>query len=375
MRPWMIVLSSAVVATVVAAMMAWPALSPPPASGILPALMPLVPELAVAALAIYALCAIALVAGNLVALSLHLRRHLAGDSAYYGPPRSDWAALLAASGLRQLAPPPAFLPRPPRPDGAIMLQSRFCPAEAHRAVARLGYIWAARSHFFSALIALAAAVALGVAQQHGPLPLVPGPIPTVPAGLIVVGLILLAILARLAVDVTIEPLIEAISGFPVEPVDTALLRRAVELLEAAPNPSPKPDHNAPAATLEIPDRLVGALEEGHRVLSVAIERLMSTTDELASATRSSIEARESMFHAAAQREPPVPVIADTAGLSQLREAMEALTAALQRVPAEPVASRDAAVDAESGARRPAPEVQPGLADELKQLLQEIATAP
>ena len=41
-------------------------------------------------------------------------------------------------------------------------------------MARLYHIWAARTHFFSALIVLAAAAALGLAQQHGALPVVAG---------------------------------------------------------------------------------------------------------------------------------------------------------------------------------------------------------
>ena len=134
----------------------------------------------------------------------------------------------AASGLRRLTPLPAHLqPRPTRPDDTLVLQSRFQPEEARREITRLCYIWAARTHFFSASIALAALVALGAAQQHAPLPVVPGFIPAIPAGLILVGLILLAVLARLAIDVVIDPLIEMIAAFPAELVDVALLRRAV----------------------------------------------------------------------------------------------------------------------------------------------------
>ena len=304
MRPWIIVLSSATAAIAAAAAMAWPALSLTPPAAIAPALIPLIPTLAVTALAVYALCAIALAAGNLVVLSLRLRRHLAPGPAHQGPARPDWAAF-ADSGLRRLAPPSANpQPRSARPDGAVVLQGRFHPGEARKEVARLYYIWAARTHFFSALIALACAVALGAAQQHGLLPIVTGLIPTVPAGLILVGLILLAALARLAVDVTIDPLIEAISGFPTESMDVSLLRRAVELLEAAPTPRRDRDLGDSASISQIPDRLVSALEEGHRALSNAIERLSATTDGLASTARSSIETLESTFRLAEQRQPP-----------------------------------------------------------------------
>jgi hypothetical protein len=375
MRPWIIVLSSATIAITAAAALAWPALSLTPPAAIVPALMPLIPTFVVTALAVYALCAIVLAAGNLVFVSLHLRRHLTHGAAHPSAAGPDWTAAFAESGLQRLAPMPAFSqPRSARAAGMLVLQDRFHPGEARKEVARLYYIWAARTHFFSALIALAGAVSLGVAQQHGPLPIVPGPIPTAPAGLILVGLILLAILARLAIDVTIDPLIEVISGFPTEPIDVALFRRAVEVLEDAPIPRPERDHGAPASILQIPDRLVGALEEGHRVLSDAIERLSATTDGLASTTRSSIEALESTFRAAEQRQPPaLSTTADMAELSHLRQAMVALTAALERTPAGPAAGRDTVPGTDLAVRRR--DAQPDLADQLKQLLQEIGTTP
>ena len=372
MRPWIIVLSSATAAIAAAAAMAWPALSLTPPAAIAAALIPLMPTLVVTALAVYALCAIVLAAGNLVVLSLGLRRHLAPSPAHQGPIRPDWTAAFADSGLRRLAPPSADpQPRSARPDGMVVLQGRFHPGEARKEAARLYYIWAARTHFLSALIALACAVALGAAQQHGLLPIVTGLIPTVPAGLILVGLILLAALARLAVDVTIDPLIEAISEFPTEPIDVSLLRRAVELLEAAPTPRRDRDLGDPASISQIPDRLVSALEEGHRALSNAIERLSATTDGLASTAQSSIETLESTFRVTEQRQPPA--MADMAELSQLRQAMVALTAALERVPTGPATTRDMAPGTDLAARRR--EAQPDLADQLKQLLQEIGTVP
>jgi hypothetical protein len=376
MQAWIIILSSAIISVAAAAAMAWPGLSPMPPAAMIPALVPLIPTLVVTALAVYALCALVLSAGNLIVLSLRMRRHFARTPAHHGPAGSDWTTALAASGLRQLAPPPAYPPpRTARPDGTVVLQSRFHPGQARKAMARLYYVWAARTHFFSALIALAGAAALGAAQQHAPLPLVAGLIPTIPAGLTLVGLILLAILARLAIDVTIEPLIETISGLPAEPVDVALLRRAVELLEAGRSPRLERDYSDGASMAQIPDRLVGALEAGHRALSDAVERLSATTDGLASTTRSSIEALESTFRAGEQRQPPAgeSVIGDAAELSQLRQAVVALTAALDRVPAGAAANGEAAPGTDLAARRREP--QPDLADQLKQLLQEIGTTP
>jgi len=377
MRPWMIVLTSAAVAIAAAAAMAGAVLSLTRHAATMPVLVPLLPELAVVALGVYALCAVVLTAANLVGLSLLLRRHFARTPAHRGPAGPDWTAALAAGGLRRLAPlPVAPQPRPARPDGTVVLRRSFRPEEARREVARLCYIWAARTHFFSALIALVAAVALGAAQQHGSLPVVAGPIPTAAAGLIAVGLILLAVLARLAIDVSIDPLIDAMARFPAEPVETALLRRAVELLEAARSVSPERGSEAPAAAMQIPARLAGALEEGQRALSEAIERLVAATDGLSALNRSSLEALDIRLHAAEQRQPlpGQPALADAGELSQLREAVVALTDALHHVPAPPIAAgAEAAIGTDVAVRRQ--QAQPALADELKRLLQEIATTP
>jgi hypothetical protein len=376
MRPWMIVLSSAAIAIAAAAAMASPALLSTAPAGIVSALMPLVPTLMVTALAVYALCAILLAAGNLIVLSLHLRRRLISIPLHSGPAAPDWTAAFAASGLGRLVPLPAHLqPRPARSDGTVVFQSRFRPEEVRKEVARLCYIWAARTHFFSASIALAALVALGVAQQHGPLPVVPGVIPTAPTGLILIGLILLAVLARLAIDVTIDPLIETIAGFPAEPIEVVLLRRAVELLEIAPNPRPDRMSSGTVSIPQIPDRLVGTLEEGHRALSGAIERLSAATDGFAATTRSSIEALESTVRNAEQRQPPSAErpIADAGELSNLRQAVVALTAALERVPLGPSTAGEAALGGDLVVHHKL--TQPGLADQLKQLLQEAGPAP
>jgi len=95
----------------------------------------------------------------------------------------------------------------------------------------------ARAHFFSALIVLTALVGLGLAQDHEAARLALVTIPTTPAMLILIGLILLAILSRIAVDVAVEPLIEAISELPAEGVEIGLLRRTVGFSNPPPRRS------------------------------------------------------------------------------------------------------------------------------------------
>ena len=64
-------------------------------------------------------------------------------------------------------------------------------------------------------------VGLGVAQNHGALPFQTGVIPMLSAILIVAGLLLLAALGRIAIDVTAEPLLETIAQLTVDPKKSA----------------------------------------------------------------------------------------------------------------------------------------------------------
>ncbi len=375
MRPWIIVASSAIAGTVAAAALIRPELASIPHAALLPSLAPLLPTLAVTWLAVYALFAILLTSADLIAEALRLRRHLDRNPPYRGPARPGWTAAFDGSGLRRLIPAPAAVqPRPPPADGTVVLHGRFSAPAARREVARLYYIGAARTHFFSALIVLAAAAVLGAAQQHGPLPMPAGPIPTIPAALAVVGLALLAVLARIAVDVTAEPLIEIISRLPAEPAEAGLLRRTAELLDTTAPANPARDAAAPVAALQVPDRLAAVLEQGHRALSAAIERLSTTTEGLAATTTSSLEALETAFRATELRQQTAGQdgAVDAAAMSQLRDAVSTLTAVLERLRSAPAAEAAAAEGDAGGARR---DREPDLAQELRKLLQEIETAP
>jgi hypothetical protein len=376
MRTWIIVVSSTVLALVAAAAVIRPELSSAPPGPILPSLISLLPAVLVAALTVYALCAILLTSGNLIVGGLQLRHYLAHNPPHTGSAWPDWTTAFDSSGLQRLVPPRAAVqPSPVPADGIVVLQGPFEPREARREVARLYYIGAARAHFFSALVVLVAGVVLGAAQAHGPLSFLPGLIPTVPAALAVAGLVLLAIVARIAVDVAAEPLIETISRLPAETTEIGLLRRVAELF-AACSPANQPSAAAAhAPTLEIPERLDEILEQGHRALFEAIERLSvmteglaATTEGLATTTRSSVEALEAAFRAAELREPAgSPYGAgDAAVMSELRDAVRGLTAVLEHVGHAAAVEGDIEPPVSRGHG-------PDLALELRKLLQEMET--
>jgi hypothetical protein len=371
MRAWMIVLSSAVGAIAAAGALAVPELLNASRSEIGPILLPHLPALAVTILAVYALCAMLLTTATLVAGTLRLRYHLSRTTPDRAPPRRDWVAAFGANGFRQLAPRLApTLAQSARADGSVVvLQTRFNPNETRREIGRLLYISLARSHFYSALIVLAGAVGLGLAQDHGSLSFLSGAIPTTSAILILVGLVLLAILGRIAIDVTVEPLLETISQLPAERVEVALLRRAVELLEMACNTPAAGDDRGPA--LPPQGELVTVIEQGHHALLDAVGRLSANTQALGAAVRSSVETLETTMRTTAAQQQPTNEnrFADVGVFPELQAAVEELTAVLQRLSALPEDAEETApgVDPVSRRRTPAPH----LARELRKLLQEI----
>ena len=375
MRPWMTVLSSAIGAIVIAVGLALPELLHAPVSKVWALLLPRLPALAVAAVAAYALGAMLLTTATLVAGTLRARLHLGRTALDRIPPQRDWIAAFGSNGLRQLTPRLApALAQSARADGSVVLQTRFNPNETRREISRLHYISLARSHFFSALIVMAGFIGLGLAQDHGSLPFPPGAIPTTSALLILIGLILLAVLGRIAVDVTAEPLLETISQLPTERIEVGLLRRAVELLELACSAPVESSDRAPASTPDLPERLVTVIDQGHRALLEAVGRLSANTQALGAAVRSSVEALETTMRTNAAQHAPTGDNgnAAAAGFTELQAAVEELTGVLQRLTALPDDAAEAPLAADPAARRRVP--APRLARELRQLLQDIEAA-
>jgi hypothetical protein len=374
MRPWIIILTSVICAIVVATAMVGPELLATPYSDLRSIVLPHLPGLVVATLAVYALCAMLLATGTLAAAILSVRRRLERMGGYQTPAQPNWTAAFGSTGLHRLVPwPVAESGRRTGATEKILLQGRFSPAAARGEVSRLHYIWLARSHFFSALIVISALVGLGLAQDHGSVPLPMSAIPTVSAILILVGLILLAILGRIALDVSAEPLIEAISLLAAVSLEVALLRRILELIETACTTAAA-NVGAPVSTLQIPDRLEVVIEEGQRGLIDAARHLSMTTDALRAALGSSIDALNTAISTATAQLPPIAAYSNQASRSsELEGAMEALTAVLRRLTTAPdIIEGPTILGADQSARRQVQE--PHLAGELRRLLQEMEAA-
>jgi hypothetical protein len=367
MRAWMIVLSGAAGAIVVTAAIAVPELASAPRSEIGPILLAHSPVLATAALAVYALGAIVLTTASLLAGILRFRRDLARAADDRDLARREWSGAVA-DGFRQLAPRPSDTGS----DGAGLFEARLNGNEVRSEIARLYYISLARCHFPSALIILAGLVALGVAQDHGSLPLHSAAIPTTSAALVMAGLVLLYILGRIAVDVTAEPLLETVSQMATERVETRLLRRAVELLELACN---APSGNGTPPAIQLPERLVTALEQGQHVLADAVSRLSAETQALEAVMRSAIEALDTTMRMAVARQPAADDDRAPAAIAmpELQAAVEELTAVLRRLSTAPEVAEEEPFGADPTPASHAIPV-PRLARELRQLLQEIEAA-
>ena len=371
-----IVLSSATGAIVLATALAVAEVMNAPRSDIGTILVPHLPVLAVGALGVYGLGAMLLTTTNLVADIIWMRHHLGRAALGRTPAWHDWIAALGTNGFRRLAKRSAQA-GPETADDTVVLPARFTAAEARREIARRNYVCLARSHFPSVLIVLVGIVGLGVAQNHGALPFQTGVIPTVSAILIVAGLLLLAALGRIAIDVTAEPLLETIAQLTVEPEEIGLLRRVVSLLEAARD-RPVADDRIGEMPARFPERLVAAFEQGHVPLLNAVSRLSEIAQALEAAMRTSLEALETTMRASAAQQRPVDddKIVGAMSFPELQAAVEELTAVLRRlssaVPENMEEATSLASYASVPARRKAP--APGLARELWGLMQEIDAA-
>ncbi len=368
MPTWGIVLSSAIGAIVLATALAVAEVMNAPRSEIGPILIPHLPVLAVGALGVYGLGAMLLTTINLVASMIWMRQHLGRVALGRTPAWHDWIAALGTNGLKRLATrsPQAALETA---DSSVVLPAPFTADEARREIARRHYICLARGHFLSVLIVLVGIVGLGIAQNYGALPFRTGVIPTVSAILIVAGLVLLAVLSRIAVDVTAEPLLETISQLTVEPEEVGLLRRVVSLLDAGRD-GPVGNDRTGELTALFPERLVTAFEQGHLPLLDAVSRLSEITQALEAAMLTAVEA----FAAAQQRSVDGEKIGSAAAFPELQSAVEELTAALRRLSAMPEDMEEATTFATHTHAVPARRKAPGLARELRSLLQEIDAA-
>jgi hypothetical protein len=365
MRPWVIVLSSAVFAMIVIVAFVERELAGAARPDFWSVLLPHFPTLAVAGFGIYALCAMLLTIGTLVGETLLVRHRLGESGPYRGAVGRDWRMAFGSMGFQRLLP---GLVDESRQTGAenetVRLRVPFDAGWARSEIGRLHYLWLARTHFFSAFIALTALVGLGLAQERGTVPLALGTIPTLSAILILAGLTLLAILGRIALDVSAEPLIETISQLPIEPIEAAVLRRAVEVIEAA-HAAAATAESAPRPLSRLPERVETIIEEGERALLDAVRHLLATTEELGTMMRSSVEAINTTL---AQLPTIVAQDRGVAGLAELQLAIETLTAVLERVTTMPDIGEEVSTAAHGV---PSGKGEPQLARQLQQLLQDI----
>ena len=367
MPPWTIVLSSAIGAVVVVAALAMPEIINVPRSEIGATLLPQLPAFAVGGLGVYGLGATLLTTTSLVAGLLRLRQRVVSDRNGRALARHDWIAALGPSRLGWATI--GARASETTDDGAVVMP--FTATEARSDIAWRLYVLLARSHFLSALIVLAGIVALGVAQDHGSLPFQSGSIPTVSAILIVAGLMLLTVLGRIALDVTAEPLLESIAQSSAEPIEVGFLRRLMAWFDGSRVGAPADATTGEAARLA--EQLVAAVEQGHRALVEVVSRLSENTQALEAAMRRSVEMLEmTMRSAAAQQRPDGETVPDGTSSPELQAAMEELTAVLRRLSAVPDLYDETAPGGDS-VHAPRKVPPPGLARELRRLLQEINT--
>jgi hypothetical protein len=291
-----------------------------------------------------------LTTGTLVGDMMYLRRRLADLASADGPTQHDIVAAFGPSRLARLASRFAMASGAPIAAEALAWTPETVrPGDVRNEIARLHYIWLARTQFFSALVLLAAVAAIGLVQNYAPLPVpLPGIIPAEGAFLALGGLVLLGGLARLVIDVTVEPVVEEILRLPGERPETRLLRRMTELVEAARGPAaaaagPRAE-TAPALRAvsdELLERLAMAVEDSRRAWLGAVADLTAAADALRATMGASADALDASLHSALERLSAVApseayaatsdATSDAGAFAELQAAVERLTAAIERL--------------------------------------------
>ena len=389
MRVWTIALLSSIAGVAAAAILAAPALRGAASSEIVSLLLPQSPALAVAALAGYALAALLLTTGSLVGDMTALRGRLARLAEHGAPAQDDIARAFAPSRLARLARPLAPTSgMAAAPDGVAWTPKIVRRGEVRAEISRLHYIWLARGQFFTALVLLAAFAAIGFVQDYSaPLISLPGMIPTIWACAALGGLILIGGLSALAIDVTVEPVVEDIVRMTGERLETRLLRRMTELVEegrtAASTSALGQSEALPMprrVSDELLERLATAVEEGRRAWLDSVADLSGAAAALRATMSASAESLEASLHAALERIASTaqsstnPGAFDAANFVELQAAVERLTAAIERVGRPAGEPASTAPTAKSAPRRGGGAAD-GLAAELATLLREINAKP
>lgn len=270
MQTWIVILAAAFGALVVDVAWLWPALAAAPLSDLPSSLLSHLPTLGLSALLIFAFIALVLTIVTMVIDSNRVRLRLAG---FPSPNLQEWQEAFAASALSglearllDLTPQDRWLE-----SASLVLSGRFDPGLARREIGRQFSRHLVRAQFFTALalsLAIAAIVWIG---KLGYLPPLSAAIPAVAAAIAAVVLLLFAVIGRGIVTMAAEPLLDAISAFPFERLESELLRRIIGLSQAGVGSRPS---LAPPVGMGIEPQLaqvVEAIEEERRLLLAAIE--------------------------------------------------------------------------------------------------------
>jgi hypothetical protein len=354
MRPWIIACSGILVAVLAAGGLASPWLHTTPPSALAASAAAHAAPLALAALATYALWTLLATTAVWESELYRLRARLAGLVEKPQPPPRQLAALCAETRFQLVAVWLGGEPAEPAPEagGAAAM-----PEALRGEAVRLLHIWLARAHFYSALALLAALAAFGIVEDYRPVLPLPSAIPTMWALLALVGLVLLALLARLGIEVSVEPVVEPLRWL-------AAGRRASELTKRrAATPA---DAALTAILKELGQRIASAVDSRRDAALAAAAKLAAATEAGTAALRSSVDGLQAALDAAVERLPGQPPVDPPAGFAELQAAIERLTAALTQL-GEPAEAGEGLTTRSPG-RVVADEK---LARELAQLLREI----
>jgi hypothetical protein len=258
-----------------------------------------VASIAVSSLAMYA--GIVLLLSTAITL-VDLRRVRSRLSAVLSPTRGEWFASFEGTGLARLAARLLDLAdEETSVSGQAVLRFRFDIGFGRQEIRYKFRNSLTRVHFFTALVALIGMAGLGWAREQALFALPGLAIPGGPIFAVVAALVALFALATLAVNAAAEPLLDEIADLRFGRLDDALVRAVAVVCEARADVF----QSGSDKTLE----------------PTIIERLTE-----------SVEALTTILHATSERPGQDPDL-DVRKLSDLKIAMDRLTATLERLPA------------------------------------------
>jgi hypothetical protein len=280
-----------------------------------------------------------------------------------------WRGVFSSTNLLRLSDRIVDLAPAELAGDELLLQSRFDSGQARREVLAHYRNWLVRAQVETAILLIAVIAGLGIAQDYAHASLAGFAVPARTAIAALVALAILAFGTRMAIGASAEPLIDAVAAVRLPRVEMRLAAILAAFVGSG-SEERRTDAAVPVqrAALDVQlQQFAAALEEDRDAMREAITRLSANAAALSAAARSLADQPGGRGRQAA----------DPTAITQLRQDIAKLTAAIERLPT--AAPHAAAGATQQAATPPAAAAGPrrrrgargDLGSELRRLIQEF----